>query len=186
MRQLPFIAPAAIVVAALPAAFFAPGAFAADYLSAADAQKLMFPDATAFVTLPLTLSAGQIKQIEAKSGTPLNAAFWKVSAAKAGDELLGYLVTDAVIGKFQLISYALSFAPDGHIRDVEILSYREAHGGEVRSKAWRAQFVGKDASAALAIDNDIANISGATMSCTHLTDGIRRIAQYVRIALAKP
>ncbi len=103
-----------------------------------------------------------------------------------GTSLAGYLATDAVIGKFQLISYAVTFSTDGHIRDVEILSYREAHGGEVRSKAWRAQFVGKDATAALAIDNDIANISGATMSCTHLTDGIRRIAHYVRIALPKP
>lgn len=186
MRELPFVASAAIVVAALPAAFFAPSALAADYLSAADAQKLMFPGATTFVSLSISLSAEQIKQIETKSGAPLNTAYWQVSAAKSGDQLLGYVVTDAVIGKFQLISYALALSPDGHIRDVEILSYREAHGGEVRSKAWRAQFVGKDATAALAIGGDIANISGATMSCTHLTDGIRRIAQYARIALAKP
>jgi Na+-transporting NADH:ubiquinone oxidoreductase subunit NqrC len=69
--------------------------------------------------------------------------------------------------------------------DIEILSYREGHGGEVRTKAWRQQFVGKSANAPLAVGDDIANISGATLSCTHLTDGIRRIAVYARIVLAK-
>ena len=184
MRNASLLAPAALV-AALPAIFYAPGAYAADYLTAAEAQKQMFPDATAFVPVAVGPSAAQIKQIEAGSGAPINTAFWKVSAAKAGDRLLGYVVTDAVVGKFQLISYAVAFALDGHIRDVEILSYREAHGGEVRTKAWRAQFVGKDATAALAVGSDIANISGATLSCTHLTDGIRRIAHYVQIGLPK-
>lgn len=178
-----YLVPAAIVAAAVPAAFFAPSAFATDYMTDADAQKLMFPDATSFEVQAVKLTPAQQKQIESKSGTPVNAAFWKVATAKAGDRILGYVVTDAVVGKFQLINYAVSFDVEGRIRDVEILSYREAHGGEVRAKPWRAQFVGKGASAALAIDNDIANISGATMSCTHLSDGIRRLTQYVHAVL---
>jgi Na+-translocating ferredoxin:NAD+ oxidoreductase RnfG subunit len=178
--------PAALIAAAaLPAVFTAPSVFAADYLSAADAQKLMFPDATAFEAVAAKLTPEQQKKIEAASGTPVNTGFWTVTAARSGDRLLGYVVSDAVVGKFQMINYAVAFAPDGHIRDVEILSYREAHGGEVRSKPWRNQFVGKDASAALAIDNDIANISGATLSCTHLSDGIRRLAHYVQAALPR-
>ncbi len=183
MRNLPFLPSVVMVGTALPALFFAPGVFATDYMSLAEAHRLMFPNATLFTPQTLKLSAEQIKQIEAKSGAAVNTTFWKVVAAKAGDQLLGYVVSDAVIGKFQLISYAVGFTPDGRIRDVEILSYREAHGGEVRSKPWRNQFVGKSAAAALAIDNDIANISGATMSCTHLTDGIRRITHYVQVAL---
>ncbi len=175
--------PAALVAAAVPAVFFSPSAFATDYMTAAEAQKLMFPDATAFDAQAVSLTPEQRKKIEADSGTPLNSAFWKIVVAKAGDKVLGYVATDAVIGKFQLINYAVAFGPDGRIRDVEILSYREAHGGEVRSKPWRAQFTGKSASSALAIDNDIANISGATMSCTHLSDGIRRLAHYVQVAL---
>lgn len=171
------------VAAAIPAAFLAPSAFAADYMTAAEAQKLMFPDATSFDAQAVKLTAEQQKQIEAKSSTPVNTAFWKLAVARNGDKVLGYVLTDAVIGKFQLINYAVAYGTDGKIRDVEILSYREAHGGEVRTKAWRAQFIGKNASAALAVDNDIANISGATLSCTHLSDGIRRLTQYVQAAL---
>jgi len=175
--------PAALIAAAVPAAFLAPSAFAADYMTAAEAQKLMFPDATSFDSRPVKLSPEQQRKIETESGTPVNTAFWQLAVAKSGDKVLGYVLTDAVIGKFQLINYAVAFGADGKIRDVEILSYREAHGGEVRTRPWRAQFVGKNAQSALAIGNDIANISGATMSCTHLSDGIRRLTHYVQDSL---
>lgn len=183
MRQFPLFPAAVVAAAAIPLAFFAPSAFAIDYMTAAEAQKLMFPDAQSFEAQPIKLTPEQQKKIEAQSGTQVNSAFWQLAVAKNGDKMLGYVLTDAVIGKFQLINYAVAFDPDGKIRDVEILSYREAHGGEVRSKPWRAQFVGKNASAALAIGNDVANISGATMSCTHLSDGIRRLAHYVQVGL---
>ncbi|MEO8923304.1 MAG: FMN-binding protein [Caldimonas sp.] len=176
-----------VCAAALPAALVPLQAFAAVYMSAADAAHLMFPEASAFTPRPLSLTAEQRQLIAAHAGGggPPNTAFWKVVTATAGDRLLGYVVTDSVIGKFDLIDYAVALAPDGTIRDVEILAYREAHGGEVRTAAWRRQFVGKTASAPLAIGDDIANISGATLSCTHLTDGIRRIATYGQLVLAK-
>ena len=41
------------------------------------------------------------------------------------------------------------------------------------------QFVGKGAESALRVSDDIANISGATMSSTHVTDGVRRIVAVV-------
>ncbi|WP_035053448.1 FMN-binding protein [Andreprevotia chitinilytica] len=157
--------------------------YAADYLSIADAKKLMFADATEFAPYPLHMSADQQKAIEAKAGGPLRPAGWVVWQAKKGDTVLGYVVTDAVLGKFELISYAVALNTDATIRSVEILAYRESHGFEVRNQAWRNQFVGKSAKAPLRIGDDIANISGATLSCTHLTDGVRRIATWAQLAL---
>jgi len=48
-----------------------------------------------------------------------------------------------VIGKFEQIDYAVALGPDARVLAVEILAYRESHGGEVRLPAWRNQFVGK-------------------------------------------
>ncbi|SIT51395.1 conserved exported hypothetical protein [Paraburkholderia piptadeniae] len=158
--------------------------FGADYLSVTQAQKSMFPSATEFVVSPVALTEEQRKALSAQAGTRVNPAQWTVFAAKSGDGLLGYVITDAVIGKFQLISYAVAFGADGAIRDVEILSYREEHGGEIRTHAWRRQFEGKTASVPLHIGEDIQSISGATMSCTHVTEGIRRLAVYVDTMLA--
>ena len=73
----------------------------------------------------------------------------------------------------------MGIATDGTLRNVEILNYRESHGYEVRLPAWRRQFVGKGADARLRVGEDIANISGATLSTTNITDGVRRIVAVV-------
>ncbi|MGR3910808.1 FMN-binding protein [Burkholderia sp. SR8] len=159
--------------------------FGADYLSVAQAQKVMFPDATTFVARPVILTDEQRKALSEQAGTRVNPAQWNVFAAKSGDTLLGYVITDAVIGKFQLINYAVAFGTDGTIRDMEILSYREEHGGEVRTRAWRKQFEGKTGAAPLQLGEDIQGISGATMSCTHVTEGVRRLAVFVQAMLAR-
>ena len=52
----------------------------------------------------------------------------------------------------------------------------------MRLPAWRKQFVGKGAASAIKVGEDIANISGATLSCTHVTDGVRRIVAVVAAA----
>jgi Na+-transporting NADH:ubiquinone oxidoreductase subunit NqrC len=110
---------------------------------------------------------------------------WRVFAAYRGDAQLGYVVLDDVTGKFELISYAVAINPDASIKQVEILTYRESHGFEIKSPAWRKQFVGKTTQSGIAIGEGIANISGATLSCTHVTDGVRRIAAIAQIALKK-
>ncbi|GAB3422775.1 FMN-binding protein [Massilia agilis] len=161
-------------------------AFATQYLSPEQAQKLMFPEADAFKPHPLALDAAQMKQVEQLSGLPARSVQWRVVGAYKGDALLGYMVLDDVVGKFELISYAVGINSDASVRQVEILTYRESHGGEVRLAAWRKQFVGKTAKGGgLAIGGGIQNISGATLSCTHITDGVRRIAAVAQVALAK-
>ena len=72
-------------------------------------------------------------------------------------------------------TYALGINADGSVRQVEIIEYLEAYGSQVRYPNWREQFVGKTADSLLRIDSDITNISGATLSARHLTDGIKRL-----------
>ncbi|MYM22143.1 FMN-binding protein [Duganella sp. FT135W] len=159
---------------------------AAQYLSADQALKLMFPDASSYRPQELALTLPQMQQVEKLAGLQARSVNWRVIGAYSGDKLLGYMVLDDVIGKFELISYAVGLNPDASVRQVEILTYRESHGGEIRLPAWRRQFVGKTASGGgLSIGEGVANISGATLSCTHLTDGVRRIAAIAQVALKK-
>ena len=160
-------------------------AFATQYLTVEQAQVLMFPDATAFRRQDIALSTAEMQQVAKLAGLPARSVNWRVLAALKGDTLLGYVVFDDVIGKFELISYAVGLNLDASVRQVEILTYRESHGGEIRNAAWRRQFAGKRAQAGMAIGEGIANISGATLSCTHLTDGVRRIAAIAQVVLTK-
>jgi Na+-translocating ferredoxin:NAD+ oxidoreductase RnfG subunit len=167
-------------------------AFATQYLSVEQAQQVMFGQADSFKASQLHLTAAQMAEVEKLAGLPARSAAWRVFAAYRGDQLLGHIVLDDVIGKFELISYAVALLPDGSIKQVEILSYRESHGYEIKSKNWRKQFMGKSlkpsanpAERALGIGDGIANISGATLSCTHVTDGVRRIAAIAQAVLIK-
>jgi Na+-translocating ferredoxin:NAD+ oxidoreductase RnfG subunit len=139
--------PAALVMSAASAAH------AVQYLTIPEAQKHAFPAATSFAVV-------QADRI------------WR---AEAGGRVVGFFVFDRVIGKHLYIDYAVALDPSGRIREVEILQYRESYGGEIRSPSWLAQFVGKTGASPLQVGSDIRNISGATLSSHHVTEGVKRI-----------
>lgn len=149
------------------------GALAVDYMTAEQAQKLMFPQADAFELRELPMDAALSQQLAAAGIRPL-AQRLQVRLARQGGAVLGFVVVDEVIGKFERITFAVGVEAEGRVRQVEVLSYRESHGHEIRLPAWRKQFIGKTAASPLQVGEDIANISGATLSCTHVTDGVRR------------
>jgi len=48
----------------------------------------------------------------------------------------------------------------------------------VHDPNWLGQFVGKGSQNELRINSDIRNISGATLSSTHLTEGVKKVLTY--------
>ena len=160
------------------AAICAP-AYALVYLSVEQAQQVMYPGRS-LTALPLALTADQVAAIEHNSGVKVYAGSLRAWQADDG----GYFFVDAVIGKHDLITYAVALTAQGRVRQTEILEYREAYGGEVRNAHWRAQFTGRQHGDPVEIGRDIQNISGATLSCEHVTDGIRRLLATYAIAIA--
>lgn len=155
-------------------------AFAVDYLSAEQAMHSLFPEAERFEKLDIALDAAQIKKLD-EAGVRARSVRWQVHQVRRGDAVLGQVIVDEVIGKFELITYAVGFGGDGAVKQVEILSYRESHGSEIRLPAWRRQFAGKKASDPVELGQDIANISGATLSCRHVTEGVQRLTRLVAL-----
>lgn len=147
MNWVRFTLPAAAILSATSPAY------AVRYLSIEEAQKEAFPSATQFSEV----QAGRV---------------WK---AEAGGKVVGFFVFDRVVGKHLFIDYAVALTPAGAVHKVEILEYRESYGGDIRSPSWLAQFVGKTAGSALKINGDIRNLAGATLSSTHVTEGVKRI-----------
>ncbi len=146
---------------------------AADYLSIDAAQKAIFPSADSFDPLVLALTAEQKAAIAALAGPqPPHGTLrvWRV--AQTGREL-GYVLLDEVVGRSDLITYAIGIGTDGRLSEVEVLSYRESHGAEIRNAAWRRQFANRSDLSELEFRTDIKNISGATLSSEHVTQGVR-------------
>jgi Na+-transporting NADH:ubiquinone oxidoreductase subunit C len=173
-----WLIPATGFVVAIPCAQIA---YCAEYMSVADAQKAAFPDAVAFE--PVVIAADVKAAIASTAGRfdvdP------RVSRVRGPDGTLGWFIVDEVIGKTELITYALSLDAMGAIKALDVLVFRESHGDAIKLPAWRKQFVGKRASDPLRLDADIRNVSGATLSCRHVTDGVRRLLRLHERALSR-
>ena len=172
------IAPALIA----PAALISP-AYAAQYLTTEAAQKILFPDASAFVPHPVRLSDAQKGVVEKAAKVRMHFPEQPVWQVMAGGKPAGWFVLDEVYGKHEFITYAVALDASGAVRGVEILDYRETHGGEISNPKWRAQFNGVRRGAPLRLDDDIQNISGATLSCKHIVEGVRRVLAIHAVAL---
>lgn len=161
----------------LPAAAvaFAPApASATVYLSIQAAQQALFPGAR-FVPHDLAFTPDQRKAIARASGAGSFDKIQRVWDVRSGNARAGWFMVDRVIGKHEMITYAVALTPDGAVKRVEVLEYRETYGGEIRNPAWRQQFVGKRFGSGVQLGKDIRNVSGATLSSKHVTDGIRRL-----------
>ncbi|HXA09450.1 MAG TPA: FMN-binding protein [Chthoniobacterales bacterium] len=178
MDQFPrWILPAAIsVTVPLPC-------YAVQYLTVPAAQKLCFPDCDRFVAAHVKFTPAQIHAIEAASGQKELLRGQEIWRATRSGKLQGFFIVDYVIGKHLVIDYAVALSPSGAVRQIEILNYRESYGGEIQNPEWRKQFVGKTSRSHFALNDGITNISGATLSSRHVTEGVRRVLATYEICL---
>lgn len=158
--------PAAAVVVTVPA-------HATTYFTAQEVQQVLFPG-VALHRLKVHITDAQRDAIERRSDTTVHDRDPPVWRAPDG----GFLIIDQVLGKHDYITYAVALTAAGAVRGLEIMEYRESYGYEIRDPSWRAQFVGKTSAAPLKLDEDIRNISGATLSSRHVTDGVKRLLAF--------
>jgi hypothetical protein len=140
------------------------------YLTEEGAAALLFPGVK-LEPLWIDLTPAQAKAVEKASGERVLVPRIRVLRGPAGQRLF----IDQVVGKHEFITYAVAVGGDGKVSGVEIMDYRETFGYQVREAGWRRQFTGKDARSKLRVGKDITNISGATLSSTHVTNGVRRV-----------
>lgn len=150
---------------------------AAVYLEVEQAQRLLLPQADAFQPRALNLGEPELALLARHSETQVPRRFApRVWEALSAGKSVGWVMTDRVVGKVDWIDYALGFDRDASIVGLEILAYRESHGSEVRQHAWRAQFKGRRDAASLRFPQEIRSISGATLSCQHVSEGVQRLS----------
>ena len=176
MSRIHYLAVGAAIVATAPC-------YATVYHSVESAQKACFPEATEFTIADVKLTKKQMKAIEKDSGVRVRLNTQRVWRAEKKGVFLGWFIVDEVLGKHEFITWALALSADGSVKSTEVMDYRETYGYEIRNADWRAQFLGKKHGAKLKLDDDIKNISGATLSCRHITDGVKRLLSFYEIVL---
>jgi Na+-translocating ferredoxin:NAD+ oxidoreductase RnfG subunit len=174
------LAPLAIIV---PASLAPATSFAAEYLTVPLAQRDLFPDADKFVDAKVTLTDAQRDQIKKLSGSRQRETEQAVWRAEKDGQLLGWFIVDEVIGKHEFITYATAISPAGKVLGVDVLVYRETYGFQIRDAEWRNQFKGKTLGDPFKLDEDIRNITGATLSSRNVMNGVKRLLALAQVAL---
>lgn len=151
------------------------------YVSVEQVQKILFPNKT-LTKNPIIITDDL--QEKMRSASSIRHPFQGDRIWKASDG--SWLVIDEVVGKHEMITYAVAINSNGSVAGVEVLEYVESYGYEVAEAQWRKQFVGKTANDPIKLNQDIQNIGGATLSCKHLTDGVKRITVLYELTLKNP
>jgi len=144
------------------------------FLNKKQALKLAFPGVKKVKKKKVWLSDTQTAAIQEILGNQIDYKERRVTHYFGLDDSgkpMGAMVIGNEIGRNYPITFMVVINPDGTVKDVEIMVYREPHGWEVRFESFMSQFFGRDASDPF---NNINNITGATLSVRSMTVGVKK------------
>jgi len=134
------------------------------YASEKEVLLKELPDARRFVVQKVALSSVQLKQAQEMAGKAFRKKKYLFLVGKNGEEVLGYGIVLDVVGKKRPITFMVVITPEGQIKAIEVLLYRESKGFQIRHAQFMRQFHGKTKDNPLRLGQDIRSISGATLS----------------------
>lgn len=144
---------------------------------AVTALRKIFSDSVGITSKEIILTHNEIDSIAVRSRSRWQKDTLALIVCWKDHHIAGYGFIDDVKGKVQFITYLAVLTPDGVVKDIDVLAYREAYGGEIAFDSFRRQFRGKIAGDQLRPGREIRNISGATISVHAISDGVRRIVE---------
>lgn len=119
------------------------------------------------------------KSLPSKFG---NENFFKVLGE---DVLMGYVYISKAPSKTDYFDYLVVFDKELIIKASKILVYREDYGGEIGSKRWLKQLIDKSQNDKLIYGDNIAAISGATISVKTMTNAVNKLLESIKILSQK-
>lgn len=100
---------------------------------------------------------------------------------KTSDSLLGYIYMGKAPSKTAQFDFLVILDTDLIILKSKVLAYREEYGGEIGSKRWLKQFIGKKGGDELTYGDNIMAISGATISVRSMTNAMNNLMKSLKI-----
>lgn len=163
----------ALIMSATPAIYAKE--FNHQYPTYQESQKGFFPTANAFIPAHIMLNDAEVDKVEHLSQVRVRDPKQHIWRVEQHHHQIGWYIIDKVIGKHEFITYGIALDMNLQVKGIEILDFKESYGEQVRELQWRAQFIGKSLQDPIKLNNDIRNISGATLSCKNVSNGVKRV-----------
>lgn len=141
----------------------------------------LFPEAERFTAKDLLLSGEVAERLERLARARVEDRLVTFYSAWKGTAALGYAAIHSHVVRTKRETFAVAFEPDGRIRKIVIVAFLEPE--EYRpGERWLAQFEGKGAGDRLAVGQDLAAITGATLTARGLAERSRWLLQALKLA----
>lgn len=144
------------------------------YLKPDDALKLLFQNSKEVIQENKSVTPEVSEKAKKSLGYTLPKNSYSFYLGKTDGKVDGYAIIDDQVGKVLPITFITKITPEGKVAQVEIMVYRESHGGEVKSRRFLNQFREKALNDELRLHGNIVNVTGATLSSQALVVGVKR------------
>lgn len=104
---------------------------------------------------------------------------------KANNSNLGYAYVARAASKTDEFDYLVLLDTELIVVKLKVLIYREDYGGEIGSRRWLKQFIGKSKDDQLKYGENIVAISGATISVRSMTNAMNNLLASIKILHSK-
>ncbi|MHC4513293.1 MAG: FAD:protein FMN transferase [Planctomycetota bacterium] len=145
------------------------------FLSKLEAVAAAFPQAVKAHEWRRLLTKPEIRKLETSLRRRLAEGGYYVYLVEDNDGACGIAVVTAEIGKTDYFTFLVAAGMDRRVCGLEVLTYREPRGGEIRRRSFLKQFLGKSRDQRLRLSREIENVPGATLSALAVTRGVRKV-----------
>ncbi|MFO1518325.1 MAG: FMN-binding protein [bacterium] len=145
------------------------------FLKPDEALKMLFKDSQEVIKEDHAVTPAIAEKAKKLLGYDLPKEAYSFYLGRTSGKVDGYAVIDDEVGKVLPITFVSRINPDGKVAQVEIMVYRESHGGEVATKRFLNQFREKSFNDEIRLHGNIVNVTGATLSSQALVKGVRRV-----------
>jgi len=118
---------------------------------------------------------------EINAQLPIKITGHNLYRVQMGTSHLGYAFIDEAPSKTAMFDYLVVFDHNLKIINTKVLVYREEYGGEIGSKRWLKQFLGKTGGDHVSVKENIDVISGATISVNSMTKAMDNLLTTIGI-----
>jgi hypothetical protein len=141
----------------------------------------LFPDADRVEAKDVILTDELAARIERLARARVQERLVTFYAARKGDAVAGWAVIHSHVVRTKRETFAIAFEPDGRIRKITVLSFLEPAEYKPPER-WLKQLEGKGPKDRLAVGDDLAPITGATLTARGIAEQSRFLLQALREA----
>jgi len=173
------------ILAAAAATLWAAGALAQAPARAGggepEALRAAFPGADRFASEDVLLTDEMAERLDRLARARVRERMVTFYTAFRGPDVLGYAVVQSHVVRTKRETLLVSFEPDGCVRRIAVLAFLEPPE-YLPTERWLSQFAGKGTGDRVAVGDDIAPITGATLTARGVAEQSRWLLQALKLA----